>query len=115
MDLEEGEKQRRIAALKIGSLGSLALITPGLCLDYLRAFAADRERWQHHLKQFPVRQTRRQALGWLSADGKPPLVAYFREEKPSSCGRARLDSGLHGAHTGSGERHGQLSGDRRHG
>ena len=71
--LEPNEKQRRIAALK-GSLGRLARITPDLCEDYLRAWAADRERWRHHIERLPTRQQMGSALAWLSRKGSPSLT-----------------------------------------
>jgi hypothetical protein len=71
--LEAKEKQRRIAALK-GSLGRLALITPGLCEDYLQAWAADRRRWQHHTGRLPTRQQMGSALAKLSRKGSPSLT-----------------------------------------
>jgi hypothetical protein len=51
--LGQHEQDRRIGALK-GSRGRLALITPELCESYLRAWAADRQRWQRHLDRLPL-------------------------------------------------------------
>jgi hypothetical protein len=70
--LAQDEKARRIAALK-GSLGRLALIKPELCERYLRAWAEDRRRWQHHVERLPTRQQIPQALAALSRKGCPPL------------------------------------------
>jgi hypothetical protein len=56
--LESAERARRIAALK-GSLGRLQLITPGLCENYLRAWAADRQRWQRNLQKSSIRSIQR--------------------------------------------------------
>jgi hypothetical protein len=79
--LESAERARRIAALK-GSLGRLELITPGLCEDYLRAWAADRQRWQRYLqkslirsvRQFSGEERRQRALAALSRPGAPRLT-----------------------------------------
>ena len=66
--LEPHEKARRIAALR-GSLGRLALVTPGLCENYLRAWTIDRERWKRHIAVVPTRQQRASALAALSRRG----------------------------------------------
>lgn len=71
--LEPPEKGRRIAALR-GSLGRLALITPGLCESYLRAWVIDRERWQRHIELLPTRQQRASALAGLSRKGSSRLT-----------------------------------------
>ena len=71
--IEPGDKRRRIAALK-GSLGRLTLITPWLCEEYLRAWAADQQRWHRHLSLLPTRQTRASALSSLSRRGSPRLA-----------------------------------------
>ena len=70
--LEQHEKDRRIAALK-GSLGRLALITPVLCKNYLRAWAADRQRWLRHVEKLPSHEQLPSALAALSRRGCPPL------------------------------------------
>ena len=79
--LESAERARRIAALK-GSLGRLQLITPKLCEDYLRAWAADRQRWHRELQKPPIRsiqqlsgqERRRHAVAALSRSGVPRLT-----------------------------------------
>jgi hypothetical protein len=79
--LESGERARRIVALK-GSLGRLQLITPELCENYLRAWAADRQRWHRHLQKSPIRsvqqlagpEQRRHAVAALSKPGAPRLT-----------------------------------------
>ena len=79
--LESADRTRRIAALK-GSLGRLALITPEFCENYLRAWAADRQRWQRHLKQAYIPniqqlsslERRQRALAALSRPGAPRLT-----------------------------------------
>jgi len=55
-DIEESEKRRMVAALK-ASAGRLAHITPELCRDYLRAYAADRELWRDHIDHLPAGQS----------------------------------------------------------
>lgn len=74
-DIESGERVRILTALK-AARGRLALITPGLCQDYLHAWAADRERWRRHLDDFDTGQTREAAIGLLAAGGQPPLTWY---------------------------------------
>lgn len=76
-DLEYAEKARRIAALK-GSLGRLALITPELCVNYLRAWRSDRQEWQRHLEELPAGLGRERALTCLSTDGAPHLSWQLR-------------------------------------
>lgn len=70
--LEPYDQARRIAALK-GSLGRLSLITPVLCAGYLRAWADDLQRWQHHRARLATGQQLPHALGALSREGYPPL------------------------------------------
>ncbi len=77
-NLEPAEKARRVAALK-GSLGRLALITPALCENYLRAWQEDRRQWQRHLEELPAVSERVAALQLLSAEGAPPLTWRLRE------------------------------------
>jgi hypothetical protein len=79
--LESAEQERRIVALK-GSLGRLQLITPELCEDYLRAWAADRQRWHRYLQktfirsiqQLPGQERRQHAVAALSRPGAPRLT-----------------------------------------
>lgn len=78
--IERTDKARRIAALKIAR-GSLSLITPELCENYLRAWAADRQVWYRHLQklptqhihQLPVDELRPYALATLSRPRAPRL------------------------------------------
>jgi hypothetical protein len=72
-DLEPPEKERVVAALR-GALGRLALITPALCERYLKAWAADRRRWRHHVDRLPTRLQRGAALAALSRRGQPRLT-----------------------------------------
>jgi hypothetical protein len=87
-DLDSAQKARRTAALK-GSLGRLALITPQLCVNYLRAWRSDRQEWQRYVEELPVGLDRERALAWLSSDGAPPLSwqprrsRYLTEKPPA--------------------------------
>ncbi len=82
--LEPADKARRVAALK-GSLGRLALITPALCESYLRAWVADRQRWNDFLDEPVIRRIRqlqggercRGALKALTRPGSPDLNWQF--------------------------------------
>lgn len=79
--LESADRARRIAALK-GSLGRLELITPELCENYLRAWAADRQHWHRDLQkslirgiqQFSGKEQRSRALAALSRPSAPRLT-----------------------------------------
>lgn len=77
----EAERARMIAALK-GSLGRLALIRPALCRSYLRAWAADRERWDQHIRDLPACADRAEALRALTPDGEPPLLSRSASQPP---------------------------------
>lgn len=92
--LEPKDKTRRVEALR-GSLGRLALITPRLCDDYLRAWTTDRQRWQRHLQKLPTWQIQQHpepvqpqlALAELRHPGSPHLTwrpggQYKRPPKP---------------------------------
>ena len=52
----------------------LALITPGLCEEYLQDWASDQQQWHRHLSLLPTRQTRASALSSLSRKGSPRLT-----------------------------------------
>jgi hypothetical protein len=79
--LGSADRARRVAALK-GSLGRLERITPEFCENYLQAWAADRQRWQRHLKQPFIRyvqqisgpEQRQRALATLSRPGAPHFI-----------------------------------------
>jgi hypothetical protein len=71
--IEPNDKARKVEALK-GSLGRLALITPQLCEDYLRAWAADRKQWKTHLSQLETFDQRAPALASLSRAESPRLT-----------------------------------------
>ena len=79
-NLDSAQKATRIAALK-GSLGRLALITPQLCVNYLRAWRSDRRDWQRYVEELPADLDREAALKWLSSDGAPPLNYQLRRNR----------------------------------
>ena len=60
------------------ALGRCAVITPQLCADYMKALAADQDRWQRHIQQIRRRPqlSREEALRSLTAKGKPTLTWY---------------------------------------
>jgi hypothetical protein len=80
-NLDSAQKARRIAALK-GSLGRLALITPQLCVNYLRAWRADRQEWQRYVEELPAGLDRAAALRLLSAEGAPPVSTQLHRPNP---------------------------------
>jgi len=92
-DLAADEKIHRVDALN-GSLNRLADITPDLCASYLRAWAADRERWQHHLAGLPTGLARQQALRLLERASMPGLSWYIRDELDAGLVPVPPDSGL---------------------
>jgi hypothetical protein len=75
--IETAEKGRMIAALK-ASRGRLALITPGLCRDYLRAWTADWQRWQRHFDRLHGPVPLDSALRLLTRQDAPPVTWHAR-------------------------------------
>jgi hypothetical protein len=75
--LDAAEKTRRDAALR-ESLGRLALISPQLCVDYLRAWQSDQLAWRRHLDGLRTDLGLKEALAMLTADGAPPLTWRHR-------------------------------------
>jgi hypothetical protein len=69
------------------ALGRLACITPDLCLDYMKALAADQERWQHHIQQIrrQPQPSRESALGRLTVSGTP--LTWFTRKRTSASRR----------------------------
>ena len=63
------------------SLGRSALITPQLCVAYMKALAADQERWQRHIQAVrpSPNLSREEALRTLAARGATPLTWYTRK------------------------------------
>jgi glycosyltransferase involved in cell wall biosynthesis len=62
-DIEAGQQARMVAALK-ASIGRSHLITPEMCVRYLRAWQDDCVRWREH-----IRELRRDHRGGLGIDG----------------------------------------------
>jgi glycosyltransferase involved in cell wall biosynthesis len=62
-DIESGQRTRMVAALK-ASIGRSHLITPEMCVRYLRAWQNDSVRWRKH-----IRELRRDHRGGLGIDG----------------------------------------------
>jgi hypothetical protein len=46
----ERARRARMAEALVASLERLKLISPGLCVDYLKALANDQQRWQSHIQ-----------------------------------------------------------------
>ena len=69
------ERQRMTAALT-AALGRLDRIPPQLCVDYLRAWVTDQDRWQRHIQSVPRQpdQPRERALRSLARKGRAPLT-----------------------------------------
>lgn len=78
--IEPGEKRRMVEALK-AARGRLALITPGLCRDYLQALAADRRLWRKHMEELAAQPSRRAALRQLTRPDQPALTCYLGHTK----------------------------------
>jgi hypothetical protein len=78
--IEVAQRGRMIEALK-ASLGRRALIKPELCVDYLRAWVSDQERWQRHIQGVRQRPElgREWALRSLGRKGGTPLTWYTRQ------------------------------------
>ena len=99
-DIEAAQRRRMIEALK-ASLGRRALIKPELCVDYLRAWVNDQERWQRHIQG--VRQQPRLGREWalrsLGRKGGTPLTWYTRQSSsaPQSSAVRRGPSAGRGA------------------
>ncbi|HEY3882764.1 MAG TPA: hypothetical protein VGM12_29610, partial [Trebonia sp.] len=98
-DLPAGDQARMVASLK-ASLGRLEHITPDLCQDYLRAWAADRELWRSYIDHLATGRPRKAAVRALTHPGRvtppcpagpewspaPALIARPRMSKPRMAG-----------------------------
>jgi hypothetical protein len=83
---ESAERARMVEALKAAQ-GRCALITPGLCVDYMQAWVADQETWRRHFAGMVKRSkqplevalaalTRKGAhLNWRT-NGRVPVPEY---------------------------------------
>jgi hypothetical protein len=81
--INPGEKSRMTEALRAARV-RLDLITPSLCQNYLRAWAADRARWRCHVDRLAIGQTMESAVGSLAADGHRRLTWYSHGQLRSS-------------------------------
>jgi hypothetical protein len=80
--IEPGEEKVRMIAALNGSLGRLAMISPELCEQFMKAWARDRQRWVRHLELLPAGMSLIDALPLLSRAGSPPLN-WRRGDPPS--------------------------------
>ena len=73
-----------------GRLGRCERITPELCVAYMKALAADQDRWQRHIQQIrrQPRLSREEALRSLTVRGGTPLTWYTRKTTSASEPRA---------------------------
>jgi hypothetical protein len=74
--IDAAARARMMEALR-AALGRCARITPELCVAYMKALAADQERWQRHIQQIrrqPRLLSREEALRSLTASGSTPLT-----------------------------------------
>jgi hypothetical protein len=69
--IEKGERARMLAALTAAK-GRQAYIEPAMCVEYLRAWAADRATWLTYLERLPKRGSPVAALAQLGLDGMVP-------------------------------------------
>jgi hypothetical protein len=75
--LGPADKARRIEALH-SSLGRLRLITPRLCVSYLRAWQADCESWRLHIDGLATGLQPAEAVAQLTRPGIPRLHYRLR-------------------------------------
>jgi hypothetical protein len=75
--LAPADKAPRVEALQ-GSLGRLRLITPQLCVSYLRAWQADRTSWRQHIESLGTGLQPADALAQLTRPDSPPLHYRLR-------------------------------------
>lgn len=75
--IDPGEGVRMKEALT-AALGRHAIITPKLCVAYMKALATDQERWQRHIQKIlkQPRQSREEALRSLTVEDATPLTWY---------------------------------------
>lgn len=67
------ERARMVATLR-AALGRLARIEPEWCERYLKAWMADRNAWEKHIRNLPSSRSIDGALRHLSKKGRRPLV-----------------------------------------
>jgi hypothetical protein len=87
--IDATERARMGEALR-AALGRCACITPELCVAYMKALAADQDRWQRHIQQIrrQPKLCREEALRSLTVKGKTPLTWYTRSTTSASEPRA---------------------------
>jgi hypothetical protein len=78
-NIDEKVKARMGEALR-ASLGRCWRIPPELCVDYVKALAADQDRWQRRIQNIlrQPRMSREDALRSLTRQGETPLTWYTR-------------------------------------
>jgi len=92
-DIDSTVRTRMEEALT-AALGRCACITEELCDAYMKALAADQDRWQRHIHRIwrqPV-QSREEALKSLTVRGETPLTWYTTKtpvREPSAARRRR--------------------------
>ncbi len=71
------------------ALGRCAVIPPQLCADYMKALAADQDRWHRHMQKIrrPSQLSREEALRSLTVKGKPTLTWYTSASEPRATRR----------------------------
>jgi hypothetical protein len=96
----DSEVRMRMSEALRAALGRCTRITPELCVAYMKALAADQERWQRHIQQIlqQPKPSREEALSSLSS-GDVPLTWYTRTatsaRKPGTARKHRsLDTPL---------------------
>jgi hypothetical protein len=72
--------QNRMGEALRAALGRCERISPGLCVDYMKALTADQDRWQRYIQQIrrQPRLSREEALRSLTVSGGTPLRWYTR-------------------------------------
>jgi hypothetical protein len=76
----------RIGEALTAALGRCACITPELCVAYMKALAADQDRWHRHIQQMrrQPQLSREEALRSLTVEGKKPLTWCTRSSSAAS-------------------------------
>ena len=85
-DIEPAQQARMVAALK-ASIGRSYLITPELCVQYLRAWQSDCGRWQRHITEL-----RRDRRGRVGIDGALATLGIGHLAQPGIDGRISTGS-----------------------
>ena len=82
----DADVRARMGEALTAALGRCERITPGLCVDYMRALASDQDQWQRHVEQVSrqAKLSREQALRSLTVRGRTPLTWYTRNATSAS-------------------------------